>query len=374
MKIRPLNQADLIQARQLWEACFHDHPAFLDWYFQTRFQPEDGLGIFQGQRLLCDLHLAPRQIKIRNKIYPSAYLIALATDPAFRRLGLAKNLLTYALRHLAAHRRFFTFLLPFDTMFYTRLGWGIYADHRLYLLPKGTFSAHSLSKALHGHDQSDLDFYKNDADQKLLEGIYHRAMESRDGALVRTEQDWTGLLLDLHLEHGRTWLAATNPKADPQGYAMVLPPSPATHGRPLLRELAYLKPHQTMGLAQLAPYIPPGTCAQFLGRITNVRSALEALPYPLLTAELVMEIIDPLLPENSGLYLLNLTKGRMHVSRTMGLKPAVHCTISALAALATGSCSPQELVNTGEIALDGDLLPILDALFPPTTNFINEYF
>ena len=91
MEIRPLTPHDMGQARALWEECFEDLPAFLDWYFQTRFRPADGLGIFQDGQLVCDLHLSPCRIKIRQQSYPSAYLIALATAPAHRRLGLAKN-------------------------------------------------------------------------------------------------------------------------------------------------------------------------------------------------------------------------------------------------------------------------------------------
>ena len=83
MAIRPLTPPDMGQARALWEACFEDLPAFLDWYFQTRFQPADGLGIFQDGQLVCDLHLSPRRIKLRQQSFPSAYLIALATDPPF---------------------------------------------------------------------------------------------------------------------------------------------------------------------------------------------------------------------------------------------------------------------------------------------------
>jgi predicted acetyltransferase len=82
-----------------------------------------------------------------------------------------------------------------------------------------------------------------------------------------------------------------------------------------------------------------------------------------------------LLPENSGQYRLNLTEGKIRVSKTKGNKTAIYCTISALAALAIGGSRPQKLVSAGEITLgNADLLPILAALFPATNTFVNEYF
>lgn len=422
MEIRPLKPHDMGQARTLWEVCFEDLPAFLDWYFQARFQPDDGLGIFLDGQLVCDLHLSPRMIKIRQQNYPSAYLIALATAPPYRQQGLAKTLLTYALRHLAAKGIYFTFLLPFNTKFYTRLGWGEWADHRLYYLPPAP--NRTVETSLNPMGDSPWRFRQVEAKEKLklLAEIYERSFACIDGGLRRSAQDWTCLLLDHTLYGGKTWLA-TDRTGTPQGYALVLPP---TNGRPILRELITLDPSlkapflnylatgltgaswpaaytvpatpvipatQTAsadagvnqaniicpvpanGMEQLTPYIPPGTEPVFLGRITSVPRMLEACVYPPLTAEWIMEVTDPLLPENNGQYRINVAGGKMRVTKTAGEKPAVRCPVATLTRLVTGNAHPAELAARGDLTLDHpECLAVLTALFPPASNFINEYF
>lgn len=407
MEIRPLTPHDMGQARALWEECFEDLPAFLDWYFQTRFRPADGLGIFQDGQLVCDLHLSPRRIKIRQQSYPSAYLIALATAPAYRRLGLAKKLLTYALRHLVAKGIFFTFLLPFNTEFYTRLGWGEWADHHLYYLPPTC--DRTVETAPIPTSGSPWRFHQVEPEQKLLAPLYEHSFAHIDGGLERSAEDWTCLLLDHTLYGGKAWLA-TDPAGTPQGYALVLPPS---EGRPILRELITLEPtikkpflnylaatlagvswsttaeiasasvdinHTQQlcpenGATELTPYIPPGTQPAFLGRITSVVPMLEARAYPPLNAEWVMDVTDPLLPENSGQYQIKLAAGKMRVAKTSGQKPTVRCSIGALARLVTGNAHPEALVAHDDLTLDDPaFLTVLTTLFPPAPNFINEYF
>lgn len=429
MEIRSLSAEEMSQARALWEVCFEDHPAFLDWYFRTRFQPQDGLGVFLDGRLLSFLHLSPRKIRLRKRLYPSAYLLALATAPAFRHLGLARALLTYALRHLAANQIFFTFLLPFNIDFYTRLGWGVWADHRLYLLPTApTVKTDDRCRSPIAPPGS-WQFYETNPDHKLLAGIYEQYFATWDGGLVRKDADWTCLLLDHTLDGGKIWLGAPALPAgsvtpsQPVAYALVQPGSPG--GGPLLREMAWTDPvvraaflqHLTVhytdpGLVTpheagptragaehsqksnpesllpgmtpsgskgqpclLTPYHLPGTQPVYLGRVTSVRLALEALTYPPLSTAWTMAVTDPLLPENSGIYHLKLTKGKMEVTKTTGKKPAVHCTVGGLASLITGRDRPQTLIESGALTLlDKDLFTLLNHLFPPTDNFVNEYF
>ena len=383
MTIRPFKPEEMGQARLLWEECFEDDPSFLDWYFHYRFYPQDGLGLFAGQQLLSDLHLSPRKIKIRRTLYPSAYLIALATKPTFRNQGLAKRLLTFSLRHLATNKIFFTFLMPFNIEFYTRLGWEVCYHHHLYTLPAG----------LKVNSLNNLRVYQSEPSYAFLAKIYHLWSERFDGALRRAENDWQCLLYDHFSDSGKIWLAS-NETSEPLGYALTLTPS-KTEKQLLIRELAYTNPslakpllaqpsahHLGTALFWTAPaennfctFTPTAVRPVLLGRITDVRQALEALTYPPINFKCILEICDPLLPENTGKYRLMLTAGQMRVLKTGDEVADLRCSIGTLTRIMIGTAWPKEEVLDGKLKLNSpELLPLLDILFPKTTNYINEYF
>jgi predicted acetyltransferase len=88
-----------------------------------------------------------------------------------------------------------------------------------------------------------------------------------------------------------------------------------------------------------------------------------------------MAVADPLLPENNGLYQLKLTNGQPKVTLKNGGKPDLSCSVGALAGLLTGQARPQALIESGALTVYGkNLGALLDTVFPPTRNFVNEYF
>ena len=51
MNYRPLTEGDRDQAKALWQTCFNDPPAFVDWFFENRYRPEWSAGTFDGTGL-----------------------------------------------------------------------------------------------------------------------------------------------------------------------------------------------------------------------------------------------------------------------------------------------------------------------------------
>ena len=255
MITRYLQEQDLPQAREIWEEAFDDKPAFVDWYFRRRFRPGEGVGIFSGSLLLCDLHLAPYRIKLRGRTFPTAYLVGLATREEYRRQGLAKELLTFALRSLREKGVFFTFLMPFAIPFYTRLGWGVCGQHRIYRLAPGAGipgeeSPGSPGKPGRAEKESPSEptvAGKEDApDPALLDRIYRNWSSHLDGWLLRGEEDWEGLLFDHFLDGGEVWLLK-EAGSGPTAYALFYPGAKEN----LLRELAYLTPVPAAGCCSI---------------------------------------------------------------------------------------------------------------------------
>jgi len=396
---RYLQEQDLPQAREIWEEAFDDKPAFVDWYFRRRFRPGEGVGIFSGSLLLCDLHLAPYRIKLRGRTFPTAYLVGLATREEYRRQGLAKELLTFALRSLREKGVFFTFLMPFAIPFYTRLGWGVCGQHRIYRLAPGAGipgeeSPGSPGKPGRAEKESPSEptvAGKEDApDPALLDRIYRNWSSHLDGWLLRGEEDWEGLLFDHFLDGGEVWLLK-EAGSGPTAYALFYPGAKEN----LLRELAYLTPVAGRRLLQHLvarnskplvwsapdaampfPLPEPEVKPVFLGRITDLKAALEFHNYPPgPPGAWRLRVEDPLLPENNGVFLLTReSDGKMQVTPARGAAADLTCTIGGLARLLSGTTGPEEAIKKRLLTGDEQLVSAFLQLFPKGGLYINDYF
>lgn len=431
MAIRTLHARELDTAKEIWLSCFDDQPAFVDWYFAHRVKPHEVMGYFQGateQSLLADLHLAPYQIRLRNTVFPSAYLIALATRPAYRRRGIAKEILSYTLAHLAEKGVCFTILLPFDIKFYTRLGWGIISRHQTIQLKSSPTdnrgdAARASSIPAKSHNGAEIQrfhrFTKAAPEIPPLQTVYEKWAEHFAGFLLREPRDWSGLLFDHYLDGGEVLLSGTriNGQAEPNGYALVLPTPKTT----TIREIAYTTLEAGEKIFRyLCNGRYPGTCRRLdraepsefiwtapsndplvdsmtgkaapkvftelslekspymLGRITDLPGFVRQLPHPDLTFHLRLEVHDPLLPQNCGVFELYPGKnGRFGFAPSSGL-PEISCGISFLTGLLVGETpSLTEPVDppSSRLRVRGKkYLSLLRKVFPQTTNYFNDYF
>ena len=124
------------QAREIWEEPLTTNRRFVDRHFRRRFRP--GEGVRDLLRFPAPLRPAPGAVQ--DQVARPDFPHRLPGGPGHKRrippAGLAKELLTFALRSLR-EKGVFTFLMPFAIPFYTRLGWGVCGQHRIYRLAPG---------------------------------------------------------------------------------------------------------------------------------------------------------------------------------------------------------------------------------------------
>jgi predicted acetyltransferase len=430
MTIRTLQDQELSMAKEIWHTCFDDQPAFVDWYFANRIKPHEVMGYFpaKGDRsLLADLHMAPYQLRLRNKLFPCAYLIALATRPEYRGRGIAKELLRHTLTHLAERGVCFSILLPFDLGFYTRLGWGVISRHQTIQVkkfpaqntperPLASPAPASSGQTLPGGKRikSFAKTYPEEIQQ--LQMIYEKWTERFDGNLLREPHDWAGLLFDHYLDGGEVVFSKTriDGQTKPGGYALVLP----TEKKTTIREIAYnsleageelwerLSKTGSSGLLWTAPISDPlvnlvigkAPAEEFgeptitrapymLGRITDLAGFVQQVPHPNLAINLHLEVHDPLLPQNCGVFQLYPADNGMFGIAPSSEPPEIRCGISLLTELLAGetlllnesgdSARPHAGTPTyarGLWVREKKYLSILRKVFPQTMNYLNDYF
>jgi predicted acetyltransferase len=110
----------------------------------------------------------------------------------------------------------------------------------------------------------------------------------------------------------------------------------------------------------------------WMTRVVEPAGALVARGYPDVETAVDLELTDRVLPENSGRYRLEVSRGRAEVTR--GGTGAVALDERALAALYTGFFSPAALVRGANLAGDAVSLGRLALLFAGPPPSLCDYF
>lgn len=123
MKVRKLRQEEHIRTRKLWEEIFtEDTPEFLDYYYSVKTKDNEIYVIEDGEKIVSMLHLNPYQLRVKDKVFKTHYIVAVATDERYRHQGLMRQLLNHAMQVMADGGEPFTFLMPANEAIYKPFG------------------------------------------------------------------------------------------------------------------------------------------------------------------------------------------------------------------------------------------------------------
>ena len=111
------------------------------------------------------------------------------------------------------------------------------------------------------------------------------------------------------------------------------------------------------------------------GRIVDVKTALEAIPYDKTVQEkVVFAVKDPIADWNTGVFALSVKDGIGHVERTTDAAAAVTIPVGSLALLVLGAADAGELQFYDKLTVTGKGLDTLQRIFPKTDCYINEWY
>ena len=114
--------------RPLYEQAFDDPKAFVDYYYREKMKDSTVITLEENGRVLSMLHLNPYTVSVCGKTVPSCYVVAVATDRAYRRKGCMTRVLQAAFAEMEREHVPFCFLLPVDEAIYLPSGFETICD------------------------------------------------------------------------------------------------------------------------------------------------------------------------------------------------------------------------------------------------------
>ena len=418
MKIRKAEEKDKGVVRSLWSYAF-EKPGepFFDWYFSKVCRMEEVVLGEEAGGAACDLHRRPYEISVRGKRYPVDYIVGVATHPAARGRGLAKELIRGAFHMAVMEGKALSILMPSAASFYLPMGFGFYDHHwersaapeKLSLLGKRAVSCRLL---------------QDSRDWKVLSEIYDAFTAKRNGFASRDEASWKRHIEGALLEG---FAAVVYDEKGPAGYLFY-----SIEGRTFsVSEVAFSSEAGRKGLyAFMAAhqgsvdrctwqepiddgsyrywpdgaehcYIENKSFPFMLGRVLDPVAVFDGLETPSgVSGKFAFQLIDSFLPENSGIYVLRAERGvlyalkedvfyslKCHIEDISGLQlgnipePAFSITAGSLAELFMGSADFSELIEMDKahwlIRDDTEknrITQLADAMLPKQKNWINEWY
>lgn len=120
MELRKLETNEHNKTRKLWERVFkEDSKAFLDYYYFIKTRDNQIYVIEDEGDIRSMLQLNPYTIQVEDEQFLCNYIIAVATEEAYRKRGYMGQLLRASLKDMYKKKEPFTFLMPAAEAIYT---------------------------------------------------------------------------------------------------------------------------------------------------------------------------------------------------------------------------------------------------------------
>lgn len=109
---------DINKIKNIWFNVFKDENKIIDYFFETVFQNEKGVGAFLNNELIAIILFLEANLTYNESHEKALYFYAVCTDEKYRNKGVMKSLFEYA-KMVAKERRFdICFLVPENDGFF----------------------------------------------------------------------------------------------------------------------------------------------------------------------------------------------------------------------------------------------------------------
>ncbi len=342
-----------------------------------------------GGRLSACLLFIPMGQFFGGHSVPTVGVAGVATPPDLRGSGASIALMEHAIRELAARKVPLSSLYPATRSLYRRVGYE----------PAGSRLEVSASvRALVAKPDRTLPLRPmTDADKDAVVAAYRTVASRNPGHLDRGAYVWERI----HNPRGEAARGfVVGDRGRVEGYVILYEKRAPTHLYDLhvndlvaltpsahRRLLTFLADHGTLAGSVVWHGAPNDTFVQLLPdryyevrrlehwmlRVVDVPAALAARGYPpQLRGQIELDVVDPLVAENTGRFVLRVEGGEGHVQR--GGAGTLRLDVRGLAPLYSGLVSPKALAAVGLVEGAADVLAEAGALFASPPPWMPDFF
>lgn len=122
IRLSDKSERDRIELRKLWETCFDDTDAFVDYYFSEIFPMNEIIVMEESGNIIGMVHLNPYFFVINDQRVKTYFIVGVAVHEAYRRRKCAFRMLEYACDWMRKEGVSFTYLWPADRRYYSSSG------------------------------------------------------------------------------------------------------------------------------------------------------------------------------------------------------------------------------------------------------------
>ena len=125
--------------KNIWKECFHDSMEFIDYFFDTMFEPKSTVVCTLNNDPIAMVYMLDNFIIESGNKIPSCYLYAVGTLPKFQKRGYMKKLISYAEKVAIKNKKKYITLFPAERnlcSFYERLGYKDFFKTKIVSLSK----------------------------------------------------------------------------------------------------------------------------------------------------------------------------------------------------------------------------------------------
>ena len=125
MDIKKQEEKDTERIKKLWKTCFSDDDLYIDTFFDTVYDRNSSLSVYENGEIASFMTILPKTLYINGKIMRAAYFGGVCTAPGFRLRHFAADMIAAALSISKEQGFEISYLIPFRCDFYRKFGFDL---------------------------------------------------------------------------------------------------------------------------------------------------------------------------------------------------------------------------------------------------------